>query len=80
MGQLGGRGGRGHSAPSQLGAGIIRNTLAISIGQKPPVVQLVSRVKFVKFSNWLLWVTNVSQGSLIVSIGHTGVYLQYRDK
>ena len=51
-----------------------RNTLAISIGPDPLVVQLASLVGFVKFSNWLIWLTNVSQGSLIVSIGHIGVY------
>ena len=68
------------SAPSQLGAGIFRNTLEISIGQKLPVVQLASLVKLVKFPNWLTWVTNVSQGSLIVSVGHMGMYMQYRNK
>ena len=51
-----------------------RNTLAISIGQGPLVVQLASLVGFVKFFNWLIRVTNVSPGSLIVSIGHMGMY------
>ena len=82
MGQLvgGGEGRSFSSAPCQLGAGIIRNTLAISIGQDPLVVQLASLVRWVKFSNWLIWVTNVPQGSKIVSIVHIGMYMQYRDK
>ena len=36
------------------------------------IVQLASLVGGVKFPNLLIWVNNVSQGSLIVSIGHTG--------
>ena len=43
--------------------------MAISIGQTPLVVQLASLVGWVKFPNWLKGVTDVSQGSLIVSIG-----------
>ena len=81
MGQLVGEGGGGvrsfSSASYQLGTGIIRNSMAISIGQTPLVVQLASHVGWVKFPNWLILFTNVSPGSLKVSTGHIAVHTHY---
>ena len=80
MGQLVGGGGHSPLLFISLRHEYTGTSMAISMGQTPLVVQLASLVGWVKFPNWLIWVTNVSQGSLIVSIGHIGVYLQYRDK
>ena len=73
--------GRSFSPASyQLGTRIIRNFYGNFYWPDPSCCPAGFTCRWVKFPNWLIWVTNVSQGSLIVSIGHIGVYMQYSDK
>ena len=78
MGQRGGGGGRSFSsAPYQTETGIFRNFYGNSHWSASLIVQLASLVGWVKLSNLSMWGINVSHGSLIVSIGHVGVDMQY---